>query len=97
MEITEAVARLIGAAGGAIVGIVFIWPQTRREAASRFLVSMIAGALLEPHIAWYLKIPDATDMTMGTAAMGAALSWWVMGATVRLIRYGKQNEDGPKP
>lgn len=97
MEITETLARLIGAAGGAVVGVVFIWPRTRREALSRLVVSMICGILLEDHVEWWLKVPESADMTMGNAAIGAAMSWWVIGVGVRLARHwGEKQDSAPK-
>lgn len=87
------VAKALGAVGGAILALVFIWPATRKEALSRGVVSIFCGWAFEPHLSWYLSIPDTGEMTMGTAAAAAALSWWVMGAVIRLVRFGRRFED----
>ncbi|MES5097496.1 DUF6107 family protein [Agrobacterium sp. BA1120] len=88
-------ARFTGAVAGAGVSLIYLLPQTHREAASRFLTGLACGMIFGgPVGVWIVKRLDIADGLSGQDIMltGAAASslcaWWGLGVMVRVAgRY----------
>lgn len=88
-------AKLVGALCGAVLAIVFIWPTSLREAASRAVVSVLTGALAEPVVRWYWSMPPDDELRIGAAAGAAFISWWALGLGIAIVDYlRKQRSPG---
>ena len=86
--------RLLGAASGAAISLVYMLPKSRREAASRFVTGLACGLIFGPSAGlWIARQAGLADLLstpelllMGSAA--ASLSaWWVLGALTRLAAH----------
>lgn len=93
-------ARVVGATAGAWVSLVYLLPDTWKEAVSRFLTGACCGVMFgAPAGIWFSeKLGLAGELTaMETALSGSAAAsltaWWVLGALVRVVgRYGASPE-----
>ncbi|MGG7518508.1 DUF6107 family protein [Allorhizobium undicola] len=90
-------ARMTGAMAGAAISLVYLLPQSRREAASRFVTGVVFGLIFGgPTGQWLgmrLGIADqlSSQETMLAGATTASLmAWWALGALTRLAaRFGR--------
>ena len=89
-------AKGIGAAAGAAVSLIYMLPQSRREAASRFFTGLSCGLVFGgPAGLWIVakldiagRLSGAEVMLTGSAA-SSLVAWWVLGAAVRLAERWK--------
>ena len=87
-------ARGAGALAGSSVSLVYLVPQGRREAVSRFIVGLITGlvfgAATGDKIIELVGLPEGTArieaLLMGATAASFA-SWWALGLLVRLMEH----------
>ncbi len=94
-------AKVIGATAGAWVSLVYMLPQGRREAASRFLTGLSCGLIFGgPAGLWLaarLEIAgqlSPLEMTLTGSAAASLCAWWVLGAVSRVAsRYGARSGD----
>lgn len=91
-------AKLAGALAGAMISLIYLLPQTHREAACRFLTGLIAGlvfgsasgAALAQYfgVGGVLSAPET--VLMGSAASSLS-AWWVLGALSRIAdKFGRR-------
>lgn len=91
-------AKVTGSLAGVGISLVYLLPQTHREAASRFLCGMLCGVIFGgPLGLWLARYFSLSEMmsaqeTMLTGSAVASLAcWWVLGILVRLAnRYAKK-------
>lgn len=84
--------KFLGAVSGAILALVFLPPTTRGEFIRRFSLSLASGIIFGDPAKDYLRWPDTWQMYLASSAGVAMLSWFVMGAIVRLIGAWKPKE-----
>lgn len=85
-------ARVAGAVAGSAISLAYLFPQTRREAALRFLTGVTGGVVFGTTVgvamAERLVIADVLS-EFETVLMGAALAsvsiWWAMGLAIRFV------------
>jgi hypothetical protein len=90
--------RLIGAAAGAGVSLVYLLPKGRREAASRFFTGLSCGLIFGgPTGIWLserLGIGNAlsgSETLLAGSAAASLSAWWVLGALSRVAgRFGRE-------
>lgn len=91
-------AKLAGAIAGAIISLIYLLPQTHREAACRFFTGLIAGLVFGgasgAGLAEYFGVGGVLS-TPETVLMGSAAAslsaWWVLGALSRIAdRFGRR-------
>lgn len=86
VELATAVAIKFAAAFcGAVLALVFQPPKTRAEFYTRAAFSLISGMIFAGQVREYLKWPISLDTDIASGALTALLSWWIMGALVRII------------
>jgi len=97
-------ARMTGAAAGAVISLVYLLPQSRREAASRFFTGLVSGLVFGPpvgmSIAEYTGISgqlDGTELTLMGAAATSLCAWWGLGILARIaaLNSGPGSSSGP--
>lgn len=84
-------AKIAGAVAGSAISLAYLFPKTRREAATRFLTGVTGGVVFGTTagvaVAERLAISDVLS-DIETVLMGAALAsvsiWWAMGFAIRL-------------
>ncbi|MDE1159319.1 MAG: DUF6107 family protein [Neorhizobium sp.] len=90
--------RLIGAAAGAGVSLVYLLPKSRREAASRFATGLSCGLIFgAPTGIWLTErlgigadLSGSETLLAGSAA-ASLCAWWVLGALQRIAaRFGQK-------
>ena len=96
-DISLYLAKLAGAAAGAMISLVYLMPKGRREAASRFLVGLVsglvfggaAGAALAERFGLAGRI-SATEIMLAGSAAASLGAWWALGALSRIAeRFGR--------
>lgn len=80
--------RIVGAAMGALNGLLFLWPATLRDAAARFVFSAFSGYGLYYVPIQILKWTDVEtvryeNVVMGAAMIVAFLSWPLAGVLIK--------------
>ncbi len=70
---------------GAVLALTFQPPKTRAEFVTRGVFSILSGMLFSGPVREYLKWPITIETDIAAGALTALLSWWIMGAVVRLI------------
>ena len=96
-EVWEWLARALGATLGSAISIAYFLPNTRREAALRFLtglgVGLVFGTLTGHKIAAQLEMQNtlgAFEITLIGATSASLCAWWGLGVLARAAgRYGK--------
>ena len=91
-------AKITGAAAGAMISLVYLLPKGHREAVSRFFVGLVFGlvfgsafgAAIAERFGLQGRISGPELMLTGSAA--ASLSaWWLLGAVSRVAeRFGRR-------
>lgn len=85
--------RAVGAVIGAGLALVFLPPKNRAEFWTRGVFSVICGTVGGyPVQVNYLHWPDDLQMLLAAATLVSALSWFCMGAVVRIIGMWKPKE-----
>ncbi|MGE7371043.1 DUF6107 family protein [Neorhizobium sp. NPDC001467] len=92
-------ARALGAVAGAAVSLIYLLPENRREALSRFVTGVSCGLIFGgPAGIWLAERADiadavsATDMMLAGSAAASLCAWWVLGALSRIAsRYGRKS------
>ncbi|MBP2547518.1 hypothetical protein J2858_000411 [Neorhizobium galegae] len=95
-------AKLIGATAGAWVSLVYMLPQGRREAASRFLTGLSCGLIFGGPAGLWLEARldlvgqlSPLEVTLTGSAAASLSAWWVLGALGRIAsRYGAKPGEG---
>ena len=88
-------ARFTGAVAGAGVSLIYLLPQTHREAASRFLTGLACGMIFGGPVGlWIVKRLDIAgglsgqDVMLTGSAAASLCAWWGLGLMVRIAdRY----------
>ncbi|WP_112961139.1 DUF6107 family protein [Agrobacterium sp. fls2-241-TYG-188a] len=94
-------ARFTGAVAGAGVSLIYLLPQTHREAASRFLTGLACGMIFGGPVGlWIIKRLEITeglsgqDIMLTGSAAASLCAWWGLGVMARVAeRYAGR----PKP
>lgn len=84
--------KLASAFLGAVMALVFQPPKNRAEFTTRALFSIICGVVFSDPVRDWFKWPDAAQYHVAAGALTAMLSWWIMGAVVRIIGAWKPKE-----
>lgn len=84
--------KLASAFLGAVMALVFQPPKNRSEFVTRAVFSLIAGVVFSDPARDLLKWADTTQYQVAAAALSAMLSWWLMGAVVRIVGAWKPKE-----
>ncbi|UHS56007.1 DUF6107 family protein [Agrobacterium vaccinii] len=88
-------ARFTGAVAGAGVSLIYMLPQTHREAASRFLTGLACGVIFGGPVGLWIaqrlgvsaELSSQEIMLTGSAA-ASLCAWWGLGVLVRVAeRY----------
>ena len=92
-----AAAKLLGTVAGAVLALVFLPPRTLWGFIRRLIIAVIFGPISAPFIAPHLltvtRIDQGFDLQVGSAAVGAFCSWWLLGAIHRIAeRFGNKEE-----
>ncbi|MBN9029007.1 MAG: hypothetical protein BGO05_21210 [Rhizobiales bacterium 63-7] len=93
-------ARAAGASAGAAVSLIYLLPQSRREAAGRFFTGLTCGLIFgAPTGAWLIdrmqlagQMSPFETLLAGSAAASLG-AWWALGILARIAgRYGARPE-----
>ena len=96
-------AKLVGAASGAGISLVYLLPKNRREAATRFLAGMSVGLIFGAPTGLWLSarlgitglLSGPEQMLAGSAA-ASLCAWWALGILERIAgRYGARTAHRP--
>jgi hypothetical protein len=77
--------KLVAAFCGAILALIFQPPKSRVEFYTRAAFSVMSGIIWAGTIRSYLTWPLTWETEIAAGALTALLSWWLMGAVVRII------------
>lgn len=77
---------------GAVMALVFQPPKNNADFWTRLGFSILAGILFSDPVRDWLKWPVTTENNMAAAGLTALLSWWLMGAVVRVVGAWKPKE-----
>lgn len=92
--------KVLGAAAGAGVSLIYLLPKSRREAASRFITGMSCGLIFGTPTGLWLEarlgiggMLSGPELMLAGSAAASLSAWWVLGVMSRLAeRYGKRAE-----
>jgi hypothetical protein len=84
--------KALGSVSGAVLALVFQPPKNRAEFVTRAAFSVISGLIFGDIAREYFKWADTWQMVLAASAATAMLSWFIMGAVVRLIGAWKPKE-----
>lgn len=86
VEVATALAiKLLAAMSGAVLALIFQPPKTRSEFWTRAAFSIIAGVVFASQVRDYFKWPSTFETDLASGSITALLSWWIMGAVVRIV------------
>lgn len=95
-EIVAAIVlKAIGAIAGTFVALVFLPPRRWKEFLARAMVGPVVGIISAPHVRDYLGWPATEESIVSSAALGAFISWWGLGAILRVVRLAGSKGDAP--
>lgn len=77
--------KIAGSLAGAVLALVFQPPKKLSEFVTRAVFSIMSGMLFGEAIHDYLKWGATWQMELAASALTAMLSWFVMGAVVRVV------------
>lgn len=83
--ITALMLKALGAASGAVLALVFQPPKVLSQLVTRGVFSLLSGMLFSDAARDQLKWADTWQMNLSAATLASMLSWFVMGAVVRVI------------
>lgn len=90
VELAAAMAiKLVASMCGAVLALIFQPPKTKAEFWTRTAFSIVSGFIFGGQTREYLKWPVTMDTDIAATCLTALLSWWIMGALVRLIEAWK--------
>ncbi len=78
-------AKVVGATSGAFLALVFQPPKTLPEFITRGMFSIVSGIAFSSPVREYLKWMPTFETELASGALTALLSWWIMGAIVRIV------------
>ena len=89
-------ARMVGATAGAWVSLVYLLPESWKEAVSRFLTGACCGVMFGAPVGIWLSERlglvgqlTALETALSGSAAASLSAWWVLGALVRMAgRFG---------
>lgn len=95
--------RLAGSSAGAAVSLIYMLPETRREAAGRFFSGIACGlvfggpaGLWLQHVLQLGEALSASELMLSGSAAASLSTWWALGVLSRLAsRYARTGEAGP--
>lgn len=94
-------AKGVGAIAGSAASLVYILPQGRREAASRFIVGVMCGVVFGGtaglKVATDLGIEErigSSEMVLMGSALASLCAWWALGFVLKLL--GQYRPDRPR-
>lgn len=82
----EILVRAVGAAGGALVSILWLRPNSWWEGLSRFGVSVIVGTVFAPVVLDYFGWWNVPDRNIAAACLMGIVAWWAVGLLVRILQ-----------
>lgn len=88
MDVDLGTALAIKAAGsiaGSVLALVFQPPKRMADFTTRGIFSLVCGVLFADVTHDYLKWVASWQMDLAAAALTSMLSWFIMGAVVRII------------
>lgn len=80
------ILKFIGAAAGSTLALVFVPPRTRLGFARRATASLIGGVMFAPYVREWGKFADNWEGMIAAACAAAFMSWWAMGAVIRVLK-----------
>ncbi|EXL10074.1 DUF6107 family protein [Aquamicrobium defluvii] len=94
-------AKGVGAIAGSAASLVYILPQGRREAASRFVVGVMCGVVFGGtaglKVATDLGIEErigSSEMVLMGSALASLCAWWALGFVLKFL--GQCRPDRPR-
>jgi hypothetical protein len=85
---TPLAAKILGAINGSLLALIFMIPNSRKDALRRFVFAMLSGLTLPALAAQWLSLGSEWDEILAASAIASFGSWWVAGAFVRLSSSG---------
>ncbi len=79
------VFKVAGSIAGSVLALIFQVPKNRAEFVTRAVFSLLCGILFSDVTRDYFKWAETWQMIIAAGAVTAMLSWFCMGAVVRLI------------
>ena len=79
------VAKFVGAASGTVLALVFQPPKTVADFVTRSIFSLISGLVFSSPVRDYFHWVPSLETELAAGALVAMLSWWIMGAVVRIV------------
>lgn len=76
---------LLGALAGALLALLFLPPKNRFEFRRRFLLSLLSGVIFADPARTYLGWEPIWQKHLAASAGVAMLSWFLVGAAIRII------------
>lgn len=83
--VITAAIKMGGSVIGAALALIYLQPKTVAEFTTRSAFSVIAGYLFSDPLRDWMKWPAIINYELASATLAAMLSWFVMGAVVRII------------
>lgn len=77
--------KLAGSFLGAILAFIVQPPKTQADFVTRGAFSVITGLAFNTPVREYLKWPETVEYTFASIVLTAMLSWFVMGAVLRIL------------
>ena len=90
--VTALSVKALGSVSGAVLALVFQPPKRMSEFVTRGVFSTMSGMLFGEAVRDKLQWPDTWQMNLSAVSLTAMLSWFVMGAVVRIINKWKPKE-----
>ncbi|RWX76015.1 hypothetical protein EPK99_20370 [Neorhizobium lilium] len=95
-------AKLLGAASGAGVSLIYLLPKSRREAATRFITGVSCGLIFGAPTGLWLAarlgingLLSGPELMLAGSASASLCAWWALGALARIAeRYGRRTTSG---
>jgi len=84
--------KVIGAAAGAVLALVFVPPRTLQGFFRRGAAALISGPIFAPFVQAWAGFSNDADGLISAACLTAFGSWWLMGTAVRIIRGWQSKE-----
>lgn len=88
---TGMIVKLLGAAAGAALALVFVPPKTYLGFIRRVTASLIGGLVFAAPAQEFIRFTPNWEGLLGGACLAAFASWWAMGTVIRVLRLWKPN------
>lgn len=79
------ILKLIGAACGAALSLVYLQPATKEEFYRRLIGALVVGVLFSPYIGDWAGFDRNWEGVMAAACFSGFVSWSAMGAVTKII------------